>query len=240
MAQDPWKRAYDRKRLGSAPPAEARGATPTDKWLGPAPIALGLALLALIVTGVTAAWIYRASWLPQVREELPPAVAQHVPVPRVVVDYSALEQGVGHGLVLMGSYLDLIDQTREMEPDWQVTQTGANTLRLESDGIKVYVQDGLIRTYNLDVARFFISGKWKDWRAEWQQAGIFPELSWLEFTGEEPRPGEKTEHLYISAESVKLKEGWMHRAFNLVFRGGKLAQLEGRLNFGPSDIAGGG
>lgn len=239
MARDPWKKAYDRKRLGGNPP-ELRNAKPKDKWLSPAPIALGLALLALIITGATAAWIYRARWLPQVREELPQQVAEHVPVTRVDVDYSALEHGVGHGLVLLGSYLDLIDGTREMEPDWQVTQTGSDTLRLESDGIKVYVQDSLIRTYTLEVPEFFISKKWESWRAEWQKAGISPELSWLQFTGENPKPGEKTEHLYVSSEAIKLKEGWMHRAFNLVFVGGSLRRIEGRLDFGPSDTSAGG
>jgi len=233
MARDPWKRAYDRKRL------EGGGGDPRkdhQRLRRSSPAMPGLLVVLLLVLAGTAfiAWYYRSSWLPQVRQELPPAVAEHVPVPHVEVDYSALEHGVGHGLVLLGDYLDLISGTREMEPAWQVTQTGPQNLRLESDGIKVYVKDGLIQTYTLDVPQIFISEKWKAWRKEWKEAGIFPELTWQEFSGEEQQPRGETEHLYVSDEAVRLPAGWMHRAFNLVFEGGVLRRIEGRLEFGPS------
>jgi len=234
MPRDPWKRAYDRRRLerGGGDPARDQ---PAVRWVSPRSVALAVALLALVATGVTAAWLYRATWLPRVREELPPSVAEHVPVPRVAVDFGALEQGVGHGLVLLGDYLDLISGTRELEPEWQVTQTGPDTLRLESDGIKVYVEDGLIRTYTLELPEFFASDRWREWHGDWREAGIMPELSWQALTGEEQQATGKTEHLYISPESVKLDEGWLRRAFNLEFRDGSLRRLEGRLEFGPSD-----
>jgi hypothetical protein len=238
MTRDPWKRAYDRKRLESGG-GDPRRDPPRQRWIGPAPIALSIALLALLGTGLYAAWHYRTQWLPRFRAELPPAVAEHVPVQRQHIDFGALELGVGHGLVLLGDYLDLISGTRELEPDWQVKQTGTGTLRLENDGILVYVKDGLIQTYTLDVDRFFAAEKWRPWHSEWRRAGISPDLTWIAYSGEEQQPGQ-TEDLYVSPDAVKLAEGWMHRAFNLEFQGGRLVRLEGRLEFGPGEDAAGG
>ena len=235
MSRDPWKRAYNLKKLNRAPEKKGRISTPAIRgrrriW----PVVL-LVLLVLIAGGAYAAWHYRSLWIPRYRDKLPEVVADVVKEPRVYVDYTALEQGLGVHLSILGDYLDLIASTRDGEPAWDVKQTGGGTLRLESDGIKVYVQDGAIQTYKIDMRALFESERWQDWLPAWRDAGLSPDLTWTAFTGEEEMPMGATEYLYVCDDGINTAGGWRHPAFNLEFHGGWLRRIEGRYEFGPTE-----
>ncbi len=235
MTHEPWKRAAQLskvKRLGKNG-GQGRPAPRIVRRTSWGTIIV-LLLLIVLIGGFIAAWLMRGWWVPRYKDKLPGAVAGHVEEPRVYVDYRLLEEGLGADLKLFGDYLDLISTTRDWRDDWKVTQTGPDTLRLENTGIKVYVKDGVIDTYLVDVKVLFEDKKWGPWVKHWRDANLTPDLTWTAWSGSDSDAPGIVEEQYESSASIRRGDGWVHPVYVLTFRGNWLRRVEGRYNFGPA------
>jgi hypothetical protein len=238
MAQDPWRRAYQlsrQKQAGDAPqpgldPARKPPRAPGFPWLR-----IVLLLLAFLGLGGLGAWAWlsRERWVPQVREKLPEPVKEAVPAPRVRVDRTALEDGLGIRLAVFGDYDELLAATREWKVDWRLTAMGPGRVRLEAPGVKAYAGPGGIESYIVNVPQVLITPCWKRWLPVLRKAGLSPELSWQALTGEQEPPSGAREYQYANSKAVQLGSEWARQAFVLRFEGGVLVRLEGRTNYGP-------
>jgi len=233
MARDPWKRAHQLKRmqhpgLPSKPESYSRRRIPWG-WIG-------TLILAVLVLGAAATvWLMRGWWVPRYREQLPPAVTTVVPEPPADVDWSALESGFGFNLSILGSYLDLLSACQDKGPQWKASAGGESHLRLTAPGAKVYVQDGLIWAYELELGQVFTDEQWKNWRTPLREAGLTPDLTDTSLTGDSEMPVGHTEHEHRSRLSRRYQDGWAYPVFILHFQNGWLVRLQAGMDFGVSE-----
>ena len=193
---------------------------------------VGFGLVVSMLGVVALLWFYRGWWIPRYRDSLPVFVAQELVEPRVYPDFMALEEGMDAKLVVFGDYLDLLKATRDWHNDWEVKQTGPNTLRLETTGISVHVVNGQIETYLLNLDRVFADEGWNGWLPSWREAQLTPGLSYSALTGEKENPPGLAEYTYTSAKSVKHGRNWVKPVWVLHFHGGWLKRIESRFLIG--------
>lgn len=232
MAQDPWKKAY---LLSQTRQAGSPAAGPPPPRLRRAPrwgCIIGSLLLLILAGGAAAAWYWRDAWLPRHYAKLPAPVKQAVPEPQVQVDLQALDDGLGVELTMFGDYKDFIAATREWRPEWKLSQ-GEGQQRLSAPGVKVYIRDGLIFTYELDIPRLFTEPAWAPWRSALSAAQLTPELSYTALTGEQAAPPGESEVKLHGKREQDVAGGWASAVYILGFRDNQLRRVVGGVDFGP-------
>jgi hypothetical protein len=239
MPQEPWKRARQLQDLKQAgvKPAKVQGAPRpviqrSPRW----PQVLGWLLLLLILGGGVAAYLTRGWWFPRYRNQFPPKVEQAVeqvaPEPAVTLDYQALESGLGIELCIFGSYLSVLNATNDWGLDWRLADTGNDTQICTAPGLRVYVEQGRIRSYELDLAAVFASEAWKPWYKDLKRAGISPDLTWTALSGESEMPGGIAEREIHSSTNAQWAGGPAHAVWKLQFQDGWLRYLNGGITVG--------
>ncbi len=250
MAQDPWKRAHQIKRLrdqqaaGSSPPpgGVSRGSgsmIPGRRSGGPA--AARWVIVLVLIAGGVAAWYYRDGWLPRLRqqviEEAPQPVkqaAEKIPEKQVQLDPELFDRGFGFGLSLGSDYLEMLAAMREHDPGWKVISTGGNNARLTAPGAEVGVVDGVVQTYELQIEPIFKDPAWEPWLSGFKEAQLSPALTYTSLTGggELPQGESKYE---LSGRSIRRSDGWISPVYILRFHDGYLRSIEMAMRFGVSD-----
>lgn len=232
MPQEPWKRARQLQDLRHAGVQPASAAPPPKlkrrpRWLR----VLGWLLLALILGGAVAAYFTRGWWFPRYRGMLPPvvenAVEQAAPEPAMTLDYQALESGLGIELRIFDDYLDVLNATNDWGLDWKLIDTGNGTLRCSAPGLTLYIEQGRIRSYELDLETVFATEAWELWRKDLERAGLSPDLTWTALTGEEEMPRGIAEREIHSANDSQWAGGPAHAVWKLQFHDGWLRYLNG-------------
>jgi len=246
MSKDPWKKAHDLSRIRQdlPPPAAAamRRHYGTVQQRSRVSFSLVVGIIVLIlVLGAGAAYWARALWWPQTSEHLPEPVAEAVesavPELRPSVDWHALDKGLGADLRQFTSYLDFVNNVRRWgaEDQLNLLSTGEGRWRVTAPGIRVYVQDGLIWTYELELSKIYAEDAWKPWWPDLRAAGLVPELTWEDVTSM-PRPAEDhTEFPMRRTPSTRVREGWVYPVYKLHFDQGKLSSMEAAVEFGVSE-----
>lgn len=254
MAQDPWKRAHQIKRLreqqardqahasGRAADHETQrrlsGLGLRRRSLRPA-VAAWL-MVGILLLGGAAAWYLRDTWLPRLKQEIrdePEAVRKVVealPEERVVLDSSAMDSGLGFGLRLDGDYLEMLAHMREQDPGWKVTASGGDTARLTAPGATVKVIGGRIQNYELQLEPLFAADGWNPWLQGLEDAHLSPQLAWTSLTGEKEMPEGASER-EISGKSFKRADGWVTPVYILRFSDGYLRSIELAIRFGVAE-----
>jgi len=243
MAQDPWKKAYllsKALRAGQAPKGGVakplgqvdRAVRPTGRTPNWGCI-IGVSLLVLLAGAGVALWLFRWWWVPRYRPELPKPVQQALPEPRVQVDVVALDSGLGVDLVMFGDYLAFVNATRDWGPGWTLSNAGGEQ-RLSADGVKVYVRDGLIMTYDLNLQQIYADNKWLPWQTALRKAQLTPDLTYSALTGGQEMPAGDSEVKLKGQQQAKLKDGWASAVYILHFQDGWLRRVVGAVEFGPS------
>ena len=236
MPQEPWKRArqlHELKQAGVKPAKSAAQPRPEivrrPRW----PAILGWTLLVLILGGAAAAYFTRGWWFPRYRDALPTRVVEAVeevaPEPQVTLDYQALEAGLGIELCVFGDYLDVLKATNTWCAEWQLTDTGAGTSRCTAPGLRLYVENGRIRSYELDIAMVFEDEAWKPWRADLKRAGFSPDLTWTALTGESEMPAGVAEREIHSSNDTQWNGVPAHAVWKLQFQDGWLRYVNGAM-----------
>ena len=244
MAKDPWKRAYDIDQLklaGSAQPGPARPRFGRGRSLSSCSWLL-IGALALIIAAAVVLYFTRGWWLPRAAEPVIEALEEAVPAEVLdlgpSVDWHAVERGLDVELRLFGDYNLFVGATRTWEPGLSVISTGPDTWRLKAPGVLIYVQEGLIWTYELDLGEIYAEPRWEQWWPSLREAGLTPDLKWEDATGEPERPRGHSEHGYRGPRSTRLKDGWAYPVWVLHFSDGRLARLEGGIDFGVASEMG--
>jgi hypothetical protein len=236
MSKDPWRKAYQLSRIKresepkpGQPPARVviRRAFP---W-GPV---VSTAVLVLVLGGGAAAWFTRGWWLPRYKPELPPVVTENIAEPRVTVDYTAVEEGLGIKLCILGDYLDLVAATRDLGFEWELKQLGGEQLRLEAPGLLVYATQGQIWNWKLDLDKVFADQRWAGLQSALRKAGLSPDLTWAALTGEAATPAGVKEQVVRSSAKRQMPQGWAHPNYVLAFTDSWLKRVEGRIEFGET------
>jgi len=200
---------------------------------------VGWLTLILVIGGTAALYFTRGLWLPRYSEELPRPVVDVVkdvaPEPRRDVDWRALERGLGADLIPFTDYLLFVGKLG----DWNVTprlvETGGGTWQVRAPGMVVYVQQGVIFTYNIDLEHVFRDDRWEQWWPALKDANLSTDLTWTALTGESEMPTGATRHSYRSDRSTHLADGWVYPVYTLHFQDGWLRQIELEVEFGVSD-----
>ncbi len=243
MPQEPWKRArqlHELKQAGIKPAPKASQARPVQDRRNLWRALLGWIIVILVLSLGAAAYFFRGLWIPRYREAMPPGlerVVQEVaPEPQVTLDYQALEGGLGIELRIFGDYLDVLKATNTWGVQWQLTDTGAGTSRCTAPGVKLYVEQGRIRSYELDVAQVFEDAAWKPWRSELKRAGISPDLTWTALTGETEMPRGMAEREIHSSNDAQWAGTTAHAMWKLQFTDGWLRYLNGGITVGSVSL----
>jgi hypothetical protein len=246
MSKDPWKKAHDlsRSRQDLPPP----GAAALQRQYGAvrprARVSLGLVvgiIIAALVLGAGAAYWARALWWPQASGHLPEQVSQAVetavPELRPSVDWHALDQGLGADLRQFTSYLDFVNNVRQWGAGDQLKliSTGDDHWRVTAPGLRVYVQDGLTWTYELELRKIYADDGWKPWWPTLRAAGLVPELSWEDVSSQPAPTEEHYEFVMRRTPATRVREGWVYPVYKLHFDRGKLSSMEAAVEFGVSE-----
>lgn len=246
MSQEPWKRAYQLSAMRKGPQPGGPDGRPPRPKIGRGRNWCGIILLAgiLLVLGVAvAAYFTRGWWFPRYRQQLPQQVEQAIvdtaPEPRIDIDYRAFETGLGIELLIFGDYLDVLNAANDWGVDWKLTDTGAGTQRIVGEGLRIYVKQGRISSYEIELAEVFASGAWQPWQEELRRAGLSPDTTWTAVTGEAEMPPGIVEREIHSGNDVKVDGGWAHAVWELYFRGGWLTRIVGGMEVGAADWEGG-
>jgi hypothetical protein len=245
MAQDPWKRAHDISQLKQAgiqapddPPRLIRGRPAGRLSCG---CVVAVILVAIVIGGGATLYFTRGWWLPRYRDQLPAPVVQAVqqvaPEPAADLDLHYLSSGLDVELRQFQEYGLFVGAMRERDVVLKVIATGGNSWRLSGEGVLVYVQDGLIWTYQLDLGVIFADERYRQWLPAFRHAGLTPDLTWTALTGETEMPSGHTEQSYRSESAARLPDGWAHSVYTLHFSDGFLRRIEAGINFGASSQA---
>lgn len=248
MSKDPWKKAHDLSRIRQQQQLAADHASKQlfepprsrPRWSFSLVVSV---VVILLVGGAAAAYFTRSIWWPQVGprlpEELTGVVEEAAPELRPTVDWHALDKGLGADLRQFTSYLDFVDAVREWGAGKQLKliSTGEGRWRVTATGVKVYVQDGMIWTYELELNKIYAAAEWNPWWPELRAAGLVPELSWEDVTGDPNFPPGHAEHRMRRTPATRVREGWVYPVFILHFSYGKLTSLEAAVDYGVSEPA---
>lgn len=246
MAQDPWKRAHQIKRLRDQ---QARDGSPAGKAGPPlilrrkkAPL-LSWAIALLLLGGLFAAWYYRDLWLPRLREEVVSnapepvrKVAQKIPEKQVRLDAQLFDRGLGMGLRLDADYLELLAAMRDSDPGWKLTSTGVSSVRLSAPGAVVSAVGGRVQNYELQIDQIYASEAWRPWLKGLQEAQLSPELRYTALSGDEEAPVGESKY-ELKGESFQRSDGWVTPVYILRFIDNKLRSLELAIKFGVAEPA---
>jgi hypothetical protein len=231
MARDPWKRAYELTQ-SPPPPAPPPYREPRGRgWLW---------FLALVLLGglATAAWMLGYLKPPgseTVTEALPEPVERVLPKREgdVVVDVTALDDGLGIELRLYGDYLDVIAATQEWKIPWEIKTTGGGTLRVTAPGITMFTRQGLVQTYELDLQELedaTVEGGallWAAWLPQLRRAGLDRALDQEQFSGLQPAAGESNTFYLAGERDITVGRGTVKPQYLLRFRQNELAIVKG-------------
>jgi hypothetical protein len=248
MSKDPWKKAHELSRIRQDQLRAARGKPEQlyqpprvrSRWSFSLVVSL---ILVLLIAGAVVAYFTRALWWPQASGHLPEQVTEAVeeaaPELRPSIDWHALDKGLGANLKQFTSYLDFVSQVEEWgaQDKLKLISTGEGRWRLTAPGVKVYVQDGLIWTYELELSKIYASECWEPWWPELRKAGLVPEYTWEDMTGDPDFPPGHAEQRMRRTPSTRVREGWVYPVFILHFDYGKLSELEAAVDYGVSELA---
>jgi hypothetical protein len=238
MAQDPWKRAYELSKLAPQQP-QAEAPQPQRRW----PLVLGLIVVMLCLASLGA---YLLGYVPLGKDASgpPETLAQTLPVlpgirpGPIELDVDFIDTGLGIGLALHEDYLDLLSATRDWGVPWEVKTTSPATLRVTAHGVTVFVRDGMIETFELDLQEIYDGGPagkpemWKAWVPELQQAGLIPGTDYERYAG--TGGGSEQSMKYVHGRrTVQSTTGWVHPVYALTFVRSKLRGFKGGQKFGP-------
>lgn len=247
MSKEPWKKAHNLSRLRQEQ-SSAKMPPTSHTVYQPGIVArrssfslvVGIILVVLIL-GAGVLYFTRETWWPATSQHLPEQVSDAVeeiaPELQLSVDWHALDTGLGADLKQFTSYLDFVGKTGEWGAPVKLIQTGTDRWRITAPGLKVYVQDGMIWTYELEFAEIYADERWKPWWPELRSAGLVPELTWEDVTGDPNKPRGHAEHRMRRTPATRVREGWVYPVFILHFNYGELSGLEGAVDFGVSEQA---
>lgn len=245
MSKDPWKKAHDLSRIRQNLPPPAAAVMQREYGIAQPRRRLSYSLVAgivlvVLVLGAGAAYWARALWWPKASEHLPEpvteAVESTVPELRPSVDWHALDKGLGADLKQFTSYLEFVDNARSWGAGDQLKliSTGEGRWRVTAPGLRMYVQDGLVWTYELELAQIYADDAWKPWWPDLRAAGLVPELTWEDVTGDPNPPHDHAVYPMRRTPSTRVREGWVYPVFKLHFDRGKLSSVEAAVQFGVS------
>lgn len=183
------------------------------------------AMTALLLAG-GAYWVVRMQQLGRINLPAVQPAAETIPAPEPPrPELASFEDGLGIGLRIGARWDEVAAATKDWGVQWQPAVSGVGRERATAPGISIGLDDGFVRSYNIELAELARQAELSQWVAQLRAQGLYAGLAYEKYSGE--KGSEREERWLSSGQSVELGQAAYNPAYCLVFLDGKLKELRG-------------